>query len=78
MLENTAKQWVEYISSFTDYPEGLSKEYWEDWRPRIARACCAVNKELRNKGRETIYFFNIFFQIEVARASENGSVAGIV
>lgn len=61
MLENTAKQRIEFISNFMEDPEGLCKEDWEVWRPLIARSCAVVNEELRNKGLKTIHFFNIYF-----------------
>lgn len=60
-MENTAKQRIEFISSFIEDPEGLCKEDWGVWRPLIARSCVVVNDELRNKGIEAMRFFNIYF-----------------
>lgn len=35
MQEKSAKSHIGLIASFMEYPEGLCKEDWNDWRPII-------------------------------------------
>lgn len=61
MQEKEAKKCIEQISSYLEDPEGLCKEDWKNLRPKLMRACCFVDEELRDIGRETLKFFNSRF-----------------